>query len=227
MTPSTSAAVAQRVAWTALPRRAPPRSPIEAVLGERVSGPFTVGQIHKLRAHVARSIPPLPDSDMDRFLGTVVDSDVIVSAYFRPTRVCLTQRRQALVQLVLPFDFAMEAARKAAAMPALLPQERALAWLAAFTYPIAHFYAADTGRGAAAFTAAPDAQQLRALRQALLEDALRGLRGSDLALADTLAAALGYEPTEVCDVQQVARLMTAVRLATLRIEQLWREVGHV
>jgi hypothetical protein len=103
------------------------------------------------------------------------------------------------VQLVLPFDFALEVGRKGAAMPGLLPQERPLAWLAAFAYPVSHFYAADTSRGADAFTAAPEPQRLRALRQSLVEDALRGLRRRHGALADTLAAALGFEASEVCE----------------------------
>jgi hypothetical protein len=214
-------------AWPTLPRRAPARSPIEAILGERVSGPFTTEQIERLRLHVAQSIPPLPDAGLDQFLGTLMDSVTTVSAYFRPTRLVDATASHGLVEVVLPFDFALEAARKAAGMPSLLPQERALAWLAGFTYPVAHFYAADTSRGPDAFTQLPDAQRLQELRLALIEDPLRGLRRRHCALADTLGAALGCEPTDVCEPQQFARIVSAVRLATLRIQQLWTEVGDV
>lgn len=221
--PSASTAVATRRAWPTLERRAPAKSPVEALLGERVTGAFTAPQIEKLREHVARSIPQLPDSNLDRFLGSLMDSAAIVSAYFRPTRVMAsTAARQPLMQLVLPFDFALEAARKAASAQILLPQERPVAWLAAFTYPVAHFYAADTARGPDAFTELPHQQRLSSLRHSLVEDALRAMGRRHGVLAQTLAAALGFEPSEVCEAQQVARLVSAVRLATMRIEQLWR-----
>lgn len=223
---ASSTATVTRRAWPTLARRAPAPSPIEAILGERVNGAFTPEQIEILREHVARSIPPLPEPGLERFLGSLMDSPAVVSAYFRPTRVVSAVNHE-VVQVVLPFDFALEAGRKAASAHILLPQERPVAWLAAFTYPVARFYVADTGRGPDAFTELPTQEHLSSLRGWLVEDALRGMGWRHAALAETLRAALGFEPSEVCEPQQVARLVGAVRLATLRIEQLWKEVGDV
>lgn len=213
-------------AWQKLPRRQACRSPLLPILGEDAPGPFTLEQITQLRAHVATAIPPLPHPGLELFLGSLMDSPATVSAYFRPTRVFVPQYGRPLVQWVLPFDFALEAARKAAAMPSLLPQERALAWLAAFAYPVGHFFAADTSRGAAAFTDVPQEQRLQDIRALFVEDGIRALRRKHPVLAETLKAALGFGPSEACDSQQVARLVSAVRLATLRIEQMWKEVGE-
>lgn len=213
--------------WNSLSRRGPSRSPLEAILGEGVAGPFSAAQLARLRMHVARSVPVLPDPGLELVLGALMDRPEILSAYFRPTRVFLAAQRQPLVQVVLPIDCALDAARKAGMMPGLLPQERSLAWLAAFVYPVAHFYMADTARGAAALTEMPAAEQLRELRLLLVEDALRLLRIRHRALADTLAAGLDFGVSDICEPQQVARLVSAVRLAVLRIDQLWKEIGDV
>ena len=58
-----------------------------------------------------------------------------------------------------------------------------------------------------------------------LQDPLRQLRRRNLPLGDTLAAALGLDGSDQCDAEQVARLVTVVRLATVELDQAWRGAG--
>lgn len=57
--------------------------------------------------------------------------------------------------------------------------------------------------------------------QAWLEDGLRSLRFSEPALGATLTAAMEMGDFGDSDPEQVARLITARRLANLRIEDMW------
>ena len=147
----------------------------------------------------------------------------VVKAYFRPTPMLFRSVPHGATRMVLPFDHALRAAKRAGGMPVLWPQERGLAWLAAFVYPCGIFHEADPslryasrpGKGAPAVA-------LHRLRYELQQDPLRQLRRRNLALGDTLAAALGLDGSDQCDGEQVARLLTAVRLATVELDQAWR-----
>jgi len=168
----------------------------------------------------------MPTPDMEEFLGQTFAQPEVVTAYFRPTPMVGRSVPPHATRMVLPFDHALRAAKRAAAMPVLWPQERGLAWLAAFVYPCGLFHGADPSlRHASGTRKGTPAQALHRLRYELLQDPLRQLRRRNLPLGDTLAAALGLDGSDQCDAEQVARLATAVRLATVELDQAWRGAG--
>lgn len=209
--------------WESFSRPASP-SPLVRILGTHVEPDrFTGPQLDRLRRHVATSVPLLPTPDLDRFLGELFSAPEVVSAYFRPTLIHDRADPELPTRNVLPFDVAMAAAKKAAASPSLLPHERGLAWLAAYTYPCGIFAAADPSlRPLPEVDLITQQSDVKALRSMLIRDALRRMRNRNQPLGDTLAAVMDLGIDEQCDPQQIARILTAVRLAVVGIEQMWR-----
>lgn len=187
---------------------------------------FTDAQKIRLREHVAAAAPAMPCAELEQFLCDVFAQADVLTAYFRPTGVYLSEAAPA-VTTVLPFDIALAAAKRAGAMPVLLPHERRLASLAALVYPCATFYAADPSLPCPVPRSNRNrVDELRALRRVLLDDALRDLRRSNTVMAHTLRAALGVYEADDCDPQQVARLVSSITLATSHIDQMWRRVSQ-
>jgi hypothetical protein len=181
-------------------------------------------QLRRLRAYAARRSPLRAFSELDYFLGSFFAEQEVIVAYFRPTRVPSAFGDRRLVQ-VLPIDYAAAAADRALRMEFLLPHERALAWAAALVYPCALFHAADPNmqvrRGMVA-----DRVALRSWRNRLTSDAMRELRLRNRALAETFAAALDLTTADDCDPEQLARICSSVRLASLQLEALWGGGGQ-
>ena len=213
--------------WSGMPRQRPAPSPLIHILGGHAdAGDFTEDQLDRLRRHVAVATPRMPVPEMDEFLGQMFAQPEVVTAYFRPTPMVGRSVPPHATRMVLPFDHALRAAKRAAAMPVLWPQERGLAWLAAFVYPCGLFHGADPSlRHTPGPRKGAPADALHRLRYELLQDPLRQLRRCNLALGDTLAAALGLDGSDQCDAEQMARLVTAVRLATVELDQAWRGAG--
>jgi hypothetical protein len=225
MNPSTSGLqpTANTQGWPAYARRMTQGSPLYRILQTALpfDGP-TPAQKEKLRRHVARSVPPMPCPELEQFLCGMFAQDDRLAAYFRPTELYATADESSGLVRVLPFEVALAAARRAAAMPVLFPHERRLAALAALAYPCAVFHAADPSLRSLASRGKGREEDLALLRQVLLADPMRTLRAKNSALAATLEAALGFGMSDECEPHQVSRLVSSVRLATISIDQAWR-----
>lgn len=182
---------------------------------------FTATQLERLRHYVACNLPFSLGPRLTAFIGTLLASPEIAAAYFRPT-VVGDDAGRAQSRLVFPYDLAAAAARKACRMDCLLPQERSVAWVAAFASPCGFFVARDVVSprpfDMVQLALREDYDQLRAL---LVEEPLRQLRRADAPVADLLAAALSGSADDGCDGEQVARVATAVQLSLVGLEQLW------
>lgn len=182
------------------------------------------GPKDRLRQHVSRAMAPMLCAGLEQFLSAMFRQDHVLSAYFRPTQLGGRGAGDDQPEAVLPFDLALAAARRAWNMPSLLRHERPLASVAALIYPCAVFHAADPSlRSFARCGGNAPGEELLLLRQILLEDPLRALRARDPQLAAALGAALGFAHSE-CEADQIARLVSSVRLATIDIEQRWAQV---
>lgn len=209
-----------------LPRGRSLPSPLTAILGHEADPEnLTPAQLRTLRAHAAGCLPMrFAPRELEDFAAELFRSPELLTAYFRPTPVRELHGRKASFRLVLPFDCAIAAAKTAARASCLLPHERELAWVAAYAYPCGIFVAADPSlRPITQVRRISDADTTVALRNVLLRDALRSMRSRNHALASTLAAALDVGGQEdECDLQQVARLVTAVRMSMTTIQRVWR-----
>lgn len=224
---ATSGTGALTNAWAGMPRQRPAPSPLLHILGAHAdAGDFNEEQLDRLRRHVAVTTPRMPVPEMEEFLGQMFAQPEVVTAYFRPTPMADRSLPRNALRMVLPFEHALRAAKRAAAMPVLWPQERGLAWLAAFVYPCGLFHEADPSlRHVSARHKAAPTDSLSRLCYELLQDPLRQLRRRNLPLGDTLSAALGMDGADQCDAEQVARLVTVVRLATMDLERAWQGAG--
>lgn len=178
----------------------------------------------RLRQHVVRAMAPMMCAGLEQFLCAMFRQDHVLSAYFRRAQLGARGAGADQPETVLPFDVALAAARRAWNMPVLLRHERHLVSVAALCYPCAVFHAADPSlRSFARCGGNAPGEELLLLRQVLLEDPLRALRARDPQLAAALGAALGFAHSE-CEADQIARLVSSVRLATIDIEQRWAQV---
>jgi hypothetical protein len=167
---------------------------------------------------------PMLCGDLTQFVCGMFDQPHLVRAYFRPTTLAALGSGIGRHGTVLPFEVALSGAKRAWAMPLLLRHERPVASVAALAYPCAIFLAADpSSRSYARCGGNAPAEELSLLRQILLDDSLRALRASNPQLGAALGAALGVAHRE-CEDDQIARLVSSVRLATMAIDQLWSQV---
>lgn len=209
-----------------LPRGGSLPSPLTAILGHEADPDnLTAAEMKTLRTHAAGRLPMrLAPRELDDFAAEMFRNTEILAAYFRPAPVREMHGRRASFRLVLPFDCAIRAAKTAARAACLLAHEHDLAWVAALAYPCGMFVAADPSlRPATDVRRISDADTTVALRHMLLRDPMRSLRSRNHVLASTLAAALDVGGQEdECDLQQVARLVTAVRMSMTTIQRAWR-----
>ena len=104
----------------------------------------------------------------------------------------------------------------------LLAHERGLAWVSAFTYPCGMFAAAELWTGPTAdIPQMKDMSEASLLRSALIRDPIRRLCRRNQPLGDTLSAVMGLDLEAEYDTEQLARILTSVRLALIRVEQVW------
>jgi hypothetical protein len=211
--------------WSTLRRGTPLTSPLTSILGTEVDPEqFTDKQLDKLRTHAAVHVPNLAPRELEQFSAELFCSPELLTAYFRPAAVSELRGGRTHVRMVLPFEYATGAAKRAAGAVHLRPYERQLAWIAAYAYPCGIFVTADPSQRPARELARIGAtDSVTALRNVLLRDAMRALRSRNHELASTLAAVLDIGGQEdECDAQQVARLVMAVRMSMTRIQQIWR-----
>jgi hypothetical protein len=200
------------------------RSPLTEILGTPADPErFTDTHLDRLRRYAVAAAPSFPCRELEAFISELFLAPEVVAAYFRPVTVHNPANQREPVHQVLPFELATAAAIRAAGMPGLAAHERAMAWVAAYTYPSGIFAAAEPSMRALADAGRmhklDDEQMLRAV---LLRDALRRLRSRNAALGNTLAALMDCGAEDDCDSEQVARLAAAVRVSVLGIKRMWQ-----
>jgi len=209
---------------SAVPSLARQPSPLTAILGSPADPErFTDAQLDRLRRYAVAAAPTLLHKELEAFIGELFLAPEVIAAYFRPVTVHNFSNPRDPVREVLPFELATAAAAKAAAMPGLATHERALAWVAAYSYPSGIFAAAEPSMSASAeagrMRTLSDEQLLRAV---LLRDAVRRMRSRNVGLANTFAALMDFGADDDCDSEQVARLAAAVRVGVLEIKRRWQ-----
>jgi hypothetical protein len=157
---------------------------------------------------------------MERFFHSILANSGMVQAYFEP-RVLPVDFGKAAGQInVMPFEESVSAAGKAKCFDILLRKEQGLAEVAAFLHGAGlYFITSSLGRDTCP-DAKVSAHAAHEHNRAWLEDPLRALRSSNPALGATLTAGMEMGDFGECDPEQVARLITARRLANLGIEEL-------
>ena len=165
------------------------------------------------------ALPDIPQAGYDAFAHALVESGDLVSCYFEPQVIDVGGRREPL----LPLEAAMRAGRRAASMSVVLPHERQVAYLAALLQPCGLFLCAQASTIEALGIRSLDNRRCNAARYILLVDAIAVLRRANPGLGSTLGAVLQVEGGDDVDPDQVARIATAVRLATLRLNAIWAE----
>jgi len=194
----------------------------------RESLPLLPEEIELLRQRLHQQRPRLGDPALERFAQQLFADDLIVEAYFHPREqgrgadvgANAAAARRQVPRLLIPFELASAAAQQAQRAPLLLPHERPLASVATLVYPSGLFLGALLSQSPSA--ARPtDANLSKAMTRLLVEDALHQLRGQHHGLADTLGAVLGLGDDGDCQPKQVARIASAVVLASLPVTELW------
>lgn len=192
--------------------------PLQSLLSTPLEGDdFTPAQIEELKRHIQRTLPILPGEDLNLFLRAVFEDPSVVSAYMSAMEVQDGQSSQSY----LPFDLAWQAGKQAHGSALLLPHEKPLAWVGAFTFSCGLFQCTDIFQRKINDTHAKEPKQVRDARYLVLADAFHLLRNRNNAVGETLGAAMDVLNAHDCDPDQIARIGTAVRLANLRIESLW------
>lgn len=204
------------------PRRAP-QAPIAAPLQR-----LHPGLVNFLRQQLHGQRPRWADPRLERFATDVFADDLMVECYFRPLhRLDPVGRARGWVDLIdVPFEQAVRAARRAERMALVTAtHERPLAALAALVAPCGLFHAVHPFVQAQSGAGVQDRARIQEMARELLAPALQRLRGQHRGLADTLGGVLGGGDDGDCDPEQVARLATAVTLATLRLTERWSAAG--
>lgn len=209
---------------SAVPAAARAKSLLTEILGVPADPErFSDAQLDHLRRYAVAAAPSLSCKELDAFIGELFLVPEVVTAYFRPVTVHDPVNPREPVRQMLPFELAIAAAAKAARMPGLAPHERAMAWVAGYSFPSGMFAAADPSMRASAearrMRCLSDEQTLRAV---LLRDAVRRMRSRNAALGNTFAAVMDIGADDDCDREQLARLTAAVRLAVVGIQRAWR-----
>lgn len=195
--------------WRRAPRATPTPSPLHRLIGRAIvlRSDLAEPDLHRLRTHAMRMVPPLGCEELDDFFVSMLADDDTLWSLFRPMpHTAFSMGRKEIVQ-TLPFDRALKAGGRAQTSELLLPHERAAAWLAGFAWSI--------GAYAAACPCLKLQQAPAALRALLLEEPLAQLKRRNAALGRTLAAALGCGDGDESDAGQVARIAAAARTANL------------
>lgn len=181
------------------------------------------GYVDFLRQRLHDQRPRFAAPPLEQFARQVFADDLMVESYFhaRYGRAGTPSSSGQASQILVPFEEACRAARRAERMGVLASFERPLACLAALIYPCGLFYVAHPAVQRESSLTRLDGAALRSMRHRVLEAPLRQLRGQHQGLADTLSAVLGFGDEGDCNPEQVSRIATAVVLANLRVSELW------
>lgn len=177
-----------------------------------------------LRQRLHGQRPQFGDPAVEQFVQQVFASDELVEAYFFPKVLGSGSSGPGThqqPQVLIPFEVASRAARRAEQMALVQPFERRLTYLATLLYPCGLFHCAHPALQQATGLTDLDRARVRGVSHFLLEHALRKLRCHHLELAETLSAVLGFGDDGHCNAEQVGRIATAVYLPNLRVTELW------
>jgi len=161
---------------------------------------------------------------LEPFFNLILANTEVVQAYFEPRSLNVGSKNSAGQFTFVPVNQSLLAASQAKRFEILLPHEKGLAGVAAFLHAGGLYFITSSLSG----EPCSPAQLSRFAREhswAWLEDPLRALRSSNPALGATLTAGMEMGDFGECNQEQVARLITARRLANLGIEKLWLPSG--
>jgi len=162
---------------------------------------------------------------LERFFNLALADTGVVQAYFEPRLINMGSDRSAGQLAVVPVNESLRAASQASRFDILPPHERGLAKVAAFLHAAGLYFITSSMRSDHRMQSEVSAHCAREHNRVWLEDALRALRADIPALGATLTAGMEMGDFGGCDPEQVARIITARRLANLGIEELWLPSG--
>lgn len=159
---------------------------------------------------------------LDGFVDAVLADDQVVCA-LSACRLFeqFTSGRSEVRLSLRANDSSVLAARRAANSQILAPAERSLAGVAAYLYGIGLYMLSFELDRCKPPVLTIGLEQALIHRRMLLEEPLRKLRSEHPELGALMAAALELGSADDCDPEQLARVLTAVRLANLSTEQHW------
>jgi hypothetical protein len=178
-------------------------------------------ELERLRWQLLDTVRGFKVTGLDLFFSAIFSSSDMVQAYFEPRPLEVGRGNSAGQFTVTPFDASLRAANSATRYGVLLPPERGLAGVASFLHAAGLYFITSSLARENCPASTISAHEARVHCRAWLEDGLRSLRFSEPALGATLTAAMEMGDFGDSDPDQVARLITARRLANLRIEDMW------
>ena len=182
--------------------------------------------VEVLRAGIHARRRTLADPDLEVFLRSVFDDDLVVESYFPPSSLMLprpTQGRVTFNAELTPFDVSLKAASVAASTLGLSWEEKRVAYAASLVYSCGLYHSVHPvifKNGMSSRVALSAARETTAL---LLEDALRGLRARNPLLGAKMTAAVTgrVNDEEWVSPQLLARLHGAVHLSNMPALRTW------
>ncbi len=159
---------------------------------------------------------------LDGFVDTLLADDQIVFAFSacRVFESCASGRPEVRLKLRAN-DSSVLAARRAANKPGLARAERSVAGVAAYLYGLGLYQLSFELDRCKPPVLPIGLKHAQAHRHDLLDTPLRKLRSVQPELGAVLTAALELGSACDCEPEQLARVLTAVRLANLPTEQQW------
>ena len=182
--------------------------------------------VEMLRAGIHARRRTLAEPDLEVFLQSVFEDDLVVESYFPPSCLMLPRPVQGRVTFnakVTPFDASLKAANLAASTLCLSWEEKRVAYAASLVYSCGLYHSVHPvifRNGRASRVALSAARETTAL---LLEDALRGLRARNPLLGAKMTAAVTgrVNDEEWVSPQLLARLHGAVHLSNMPALRTW------
>ena len=182
--------------------------------------------VEMLRTEIHAKRRTFADLDLENFLRSVFDDDLVVESYFPPSCLMLPRPEQGRVTFnakVTPFDVSLKAANVAASTRGLSWEEKRVAYSASLVYSSGLYHSVHPvvfKNGRASRVALSTARETTAL---LLEDALRGLRARNPLLGAKMTAAVTgrVNDEEWVSPQLLAKLHGAVHLSNMPALRTW------
>lgn len=179
----------------------------------------TNGDTAMMRQCLTGSTTEGSDSPLEEFMRDVLRHDLLVGAYFHPKRLegLPPPKNPAWV----PVTRAIRAARHAQSVADIQPEERRLTYLATLLHSCGLFYCSKNNDLLGLPVPPMGSECFRLARLFLLDGALQKLRTRHESMADTMAAVMDLPHGEYYDLDQVARVSSAIYLANLRLTGIW------
>lgn len=182
--------------------------------------------LRALRHRMAQEIGWLPTPGLNPFVCTFLINNMVVQSYHHQrTKMDEIEPISGQSNYANTFDPLVEA--KKAAMQAVgssslqgCEHERAVAWVAAWAYPVGLFHLSHPRIGQLGLSW-KELDRARAETRSLVANAVQAARNENTKVGHILGAILGTDPFPSDVNDRMARIGTAVYLAQRRIHTLW------